>query len=220
MALKMKAPANTLLLDFGGVISESLFETTSSIEQAFALEAGALDWSGPLQNKVDALWQRMRAGELSERDYWYTRAQQLSSLVGEQLSIQDIINKSRPRIDDICRAQAVSAIEAARVGGATVAVLTNELLLFYGSDRVNDSSVVASFDHIFDASYTKIMKPDPRAYAMVVTALEVKPEQIVFVDDQLANVEGGERAGFQSIHLDLNQPNTAFDTALRLLNLN
>jgi len=208
-----------LLLDFGAVVSKSLFETTAAIEKTFKLNPATLDWSGPLPGKQDSLWQTMLAGEITEREYWYKRARQLSTMVGEPLSIQDIISRSRPRIDDICRSQAIAAMHTTKTAGATVAVLTNELLLFYGSARVNESSVLSSFDHIFDASYTKILKPDPRAYAMVTAALDVKPSQIVFVDDQIANIEGARLAGYRAIHLDLNRPQAAFDAALDSLGL-
>jgi len=205
---------DTLLLDFGAVVSKSLFETVSGIEQAFALDKGSLDWSGPLQGTPDPLWQSMRQGNISERDYWYQRAQQLSAMVGESVTIQQIIRRSRPDIDAICRPEAVAAVRLVKESGATVAILTNELLLFYGSDRINQSTTISLFDHIFDASYTKILKPDPRAYSMVIAGLDIAPEQIMFIDDQIANVDGATRAGFHALHLDLNDPASCFDTAL------
>ena len=213
-----------LLLDFGAVISKSLFETVGDIERCFALDTNSLKWSGPLKSDPlnegqDELWMRMRSGAISERQYWYTRAEELSAMTGEELRIQDIVRRSRPVIDDVCRPEALHAVEASKRAGVRVAIMTNELLLFYGEKRVLASRLLSRMDHIFDASYTNILKPNPRAYAMVVAGLGVKAEDIVFVDDQIANVDGGREAGFCSIHLDLTKPGAAFDVALAQLGI-
>ena len=78
----MSAPRG-LLLDFGSVISVSVFERHRETEAALSLRAGCLDWLGPLAPETDALWQAMQRDELSERDYWARRAAELGAAVGE-----------------------------------------------------------------------------------------------------------------------------------------
>ena len=56
-----------LILDFGGVISRTLFETHDETERALGLPAGTLTWRGPCDPPADPLWQAMQRGELSER---------------------------------------------------------------------------------------------------------------------------------------------------------
>ena len=46
-----------LILDFGGVISRTLFETHALSEAALGLAAGKLTWQGPFAPEADALWQ-------------------------------------------------------------------------------------------------------------------------------------------------------------------
>ena len=203
-----------LLLDFGAVISKSLFETVDDIERCFKLPPGTLDWHGPFRPDADALWRDMQANRISEREYWYTRARELSSRINEELTIQDIILRSRPVLDDICRPQAVSAIDTVHSAGGVVAIATNELLLFYGSERVNASAVIAKIDHIFDSSYTRILKPDARAYAGGIAGLNVNANDIVFIDDQQRNVDGAIASGITGIHLDIREPDDAFERAL------
>ena len=74
--------AQALLLDFGSVISKSLFETLEDVEATFGLEPGTLDWSGSLADHEDSLWQSMQRDEITEREYWYRRADELSQRVG------------------------------------------------------------------------------------------------------------------------------------------
>ena len=50
-----------LVLDFGGVISRTLFETHDTTERALGLPAGTLTWRGPFDPASDALWREMQA---------------------------------------------------------------------------------------------------------------------------------------------------------------
>ena len=210
--------AQVLLLDFGSVISKSLFETLEDIEATFGLEPGTLGWSGPLTGRDDALWQSMQRDEISERDYWYRRAAELSEQVGETLTIKDIIRRSRGQdANSVIRPEAVAAVQAAKAAGCTTAVFTNEMQLFYGADVIEQLDLLNHMDHLFDATTTKILKPDPRAYEMVCAGLEIPPSKIVFMDDQPRNIAGAEAVGMPSVRFDLNTPLACFNQALTLL---
>ena len=75
--------AQALVLDFGGVISRTLFETHDLTEQALGLPAGTLRWRGPFDPAADALWCDMQAGRISERNYWLQRTHEVGRLLGE-----------------------------------------------------------------------------------------------------------------------------------------
>jgi hypothetical protein len=60
--------ADALVLDFGGVISRTVFETHRENERALGLAPGTLRWMGPFDPDSDPLWRSMQAGEVSERD--------------------------------------------------------------------------------------------------------------------------------------------------------
>ena len=55
----MTAPA-ALILDFGGVLSQTLFETHAQTEAALGLPAGSLNWRGPFDPAGDPLWRAMQ----------------------------------------------------------------------------------------------------------------------------------------------------------------
>jgi putative hydrolase of the HAD superfamily len=59
---------------------------------------------------------------------------------------------------------------------------------------------------IVDATHTKVLKPDPRAYQIGLEALGTTPEQTLFVDDQIRNVRGAEAVGIPSVHFDVRRP--------------
>ena len=72
-----------LILDFGGVVTRTLFETHELTEAALGLAPGTLTWRGPFDPDSDPLWRSMQAGEISEREYWLTRTREVGALVGK-----------------------------------------------------------------------------------------------------------------------------------------
>ena len=56
-------------------------------------------------------------------------------------------------------------------------------------------------DCVVDASITHILKPDPRAYALALKALDLAANEVVFIDAQPRNVAGGQAIGIRSLHL-------------------
>jgi putative hydrolase of the HAD superfamily len=213
--------AQALVLDFGGVISRMLFETHHLTEQALGLTPGTLTWKGPFDTVSDPLWQAMQAEQLSERDYWMVRTREVGRLVGEDWdSMETFVQRARGAdVEAVIRPEAVSIIHAAKAAGKQLAILSNELDLFYGNDFRNRLPLLQLFDVIVDATHTGILKPDPRAYAAVTDALGLSPAECVFVDDQKRNSDGGERAGMQVVHFNVLEPQASFDATSRLLAL-
>jgi putative hydrolase of the HAD superfamily len=208
--------AKALILDFGGVVSRMLFETHDLTEQALGLSSGTLTWKGPFDPSTDPLWQDMQADRLSERDYWMVRTREVGRLLGEDWDRMETFAQ-RARGTDVAaviRPEAVAAVEAARAAGKRLAILSNELDLFYGADFRRHVPLLEEFDVIVDATYTGILKPDPRAYAIVTEALGLPASECVFVDDQQRNADGGARAGLQVVHFDVLHPASSFAHAL------
>ena len=63
--------------------------------------------------------------------------------------------------------------------------------------------VLRELDAVVDATHTKILKPDPRAYQLALDALGVPAREVLFVDDQFRNIAGAIRAGLQAQFFDL-----------------
>jgi putative hydrolase of the HAD superfamily len=210
-----------LVLDFGGVISRTLFETHAETEAALGLAPGTLTWRGPFDPAGDPLWQAMQADRISERDYWLARTREVGRLVGEDWTrMEQFVQRARgadPAL--VIRPEAVQAIGAARAAGCRLAVLSNELDLFYGADFRARLPLLAAFELIVDASYTGLLKPDQRAYAAVTEGLGLAPADCVFVDDQARNVAGARAAGWQVVQFDVHAPAASYRQALALLGL-
>lgn len=208
-----------LILDFGGVISRTLFETHALSEAALGLPPGILTWQGPFDPAGDSLWRSMQADEISERDYWRQRTAEVAALVRADWSeMSDFVKAARGASpDEVIRPEFLSSFAEARAAGYKTAILSNELDLFYGAEFRSKLPFIADFDVIVDATYTKILKPDARAYGEVIEKLGIAPEAGVFVDDQLRNIEGARAVGLQTVHFDVMKPADSYAEALRLL---
>ena len=213
--------AQALVLDFGGVVTRTLFETHDDTERALGLAPGTLTWRGPFDPEHDPLWCEMQAGRISERDYWMTRTREVGRLLGEDWDrMETLVRRARGAdVQAMIRPQAVHTIDAAQAAGKRLALLSNELDLFYGAALRDELPLLARFDVIVDATHTGILKPDRRAYALVTVQLGVAPAECVFVDDQWRNVEGARDAGMQAVHFDVRQPQASYDLVLQLLGL-
>ena len=211
-----------LILDFGGVVTRTLFETHDMTEKALGLTPGTLTWKGPFDPSTDPLWVSMQNREITERDYWMTRTHEVGHLVGEDWTdMQTFVQKARGAEPElVMRPEARAAILAAKEAGCRLAILSNELDLFYGVDFRKRFPLMDLFDVIVDATYTKILKPDPRAYEAVLAELGIPRETCVFVDDQLKNIEGAKAVNLPFVHFDVTNPKDSYALALSMLGVN
>lgn len=218
----MTRPAEALVLDFGGVVTRTLFETHALTERALGLAPGTLGWRGPFDPSSDPLWQSMQDDEISERDYWARRTREVGRLVGEDWdAMEHFVRRARGADPEaVIRPEAENAIRLAHARGVRLAILSNELDLFYGADFRRRLPLLELFETIVDATHTGILKPDPRSYATVLEALALPAGACIFVDDQKRNVEGAAVAGMNAIHFDVRHPAESYAQALALLGVN
>jgi putative hydrolase of the HAD superfamily len=200
----MRCP-KALLLDFGAVMSVSVFERHRETERILGLPPGSLDWQGALDPATDPLWQRMQRDEITERDYWAIRAREVGEAVGEaNWDVHRFLTRIRQAEPDaVVRPAMRRLIEAAGAAGLRLGILSNELELFYGAEFVKQMNILDAFDAVVDASITSILKPDLRSYALAVESLELSAQDILFVDDQPRNIVGAIKAGLQTQYFDL-----------------
>ncbi|MDG4673120.1 HAD-IA family hydrolase [Shinella sp. 838] len=217
----MTEAQRALILDFGGVVTRTLFETHDVTERTLGLPAGTLTWRGPFDPATDPLWVSLQTREITERDYWMTRTQEVGALLGEDWTdMKTFVQRARGADPElVLRPEARDAILKAKAAGLKLAILSNELDLFYGESFRKRFPLIDLFDVIVDATYTKILKPDPRAYEQVLAELGLARADCVFVDDQKKNIEGAVAIGLPHVHFDVTRPAESYAQALNMLGL-
>lgn len=207
-----------LVLDFGSVVSRSIFEKRFEVAIKLGLEKNAINWPGPMEPESDPLWTDMLADKLTEREYWAAMAKAVGKLVGEEWTPLDYLNAARH--DDInldIRPEIVHLVSIAKSGGAKIGVLSNELELFYGKEAMDSVHILKDVDAMVDATHTKILKPDPRAYAEILERLDIPSDKAIFLDDQPRNVKGSNDFGMKALFFDVRDPKGVCEEAWKLL---
>lgn len=210
-----------LVLDFGSVISLTMFETHAQTEKELGLKPGTLTWMGPFDPDNDPMWQDMEAGKITQRDYWLARAKEVGELVGENwTTMMDFVKRARGQDPmSIMRQEMIDLIYLAHENGRKIAILSNELDLFFGDDIRGKLPFLTAVDVIVDASYTNILKPDPKAYQLCLDELELSAKDCVFIDDQIINAEGANAVGMVGLQLDVFKPEICINDAKKFLGL-
>jgi len=200
------------IFDFGGVISKTMFETHHLTEMALGLESGTLKWLGPFDIKNDQLWASMQLGDISERDYWFIRTKEVAKLIDADWSqMSDFVKAARGADPtSIIRPEFLDILAYLKSKEIRLAILSNELDLFYGPEFRKKLQFLDKFDVICDATYTDILKPDPRAYYDCLERLNLKIEDCIFVDDQRKNINGAEDIGLSCIQFDVLNPSGSY----------
>jgi len=67
------------------------------------------------------------------------------------------------------------------------------------ADVFKEIDWVKGFTHNTWSCYLRLAKPDPAIYHHVVDALQVRPEEVLFLDDRQENVLSAEAVGLQGI---------------------
>jgi len=108
-----------LVLDFGGVISRSPFETHAETEKALGIAAGTLTWRGPFEPRADTLWQLALANEITKREYWLTRVREVGELAGETWnSMSEFLRAARSEHpEEIIRPEFLDIFRRAKTAG-------------------------------------------------------------------------------------------------------
>jgi putative hydrolase of the HAD superfamily len=213
--------ADALVLDYGGVICITFFERRPLIERALGLAPGTLGWQGPFDPDGDPLWRDMLAERISEREYWQRRAAEVGRLVGQEWTETRMLMRQgqEDSPEATTRPEALAAVKAVRDAGRRVGVLSNELDLFNGPEFRKRLPILGLVHTIIDATYTGILKPDPRAYHAIADALEVPIGRCLMVDDQPRNIEGALKAGMQAQWFDVTKPAETYACVLERLGL-
>ena len=58
-----------------------------------------------------------------------------------------------------------------------------------------------NFDGLLISGEDKLVKPDPKIYLLAIDRFNLDPQNTVFIDDKLVNINAAKKLGFKTIHL-------------------
>jgi putative hydrolase of the HAD superfamily len=92
----------------------------------------------------------------------------------------------------------MSAVDRLRSGGRIVAMLSDQTNWLEEIDK--DAELFRRFDRVFNSFRLHKSKRDASVFRDVCAALGVKPEETLFVDDNINHVKRAQGQGLNTIH--------------------
>jgi len=177
-----------IIFDFGDVFAKNIMR---SIYYETSKRTGAnFDVVISEYHKLMPLIQR---GKIMMDEFWKAYAQKLNS---DPILIEVVWNQTFEKNIEINK-NVESIIKKLKKLGYKVAVCTNTIKAF--SDIHIKNNDYAIFDFVIISCEIGMRKPDREIYEFVLKKLNVEPEECVFIDNELENVEGAKKAGMKTI---------------------
>lgn len=209
---------SALVLDFGGPVLLTIFELVAGEPGTVLHEL--LHERGPLATPEhpDPMWEDLQAGRVTERGYWDARSAEWHALGGHGSDIRAMVaHLFEPPRPGLVRDQAWALVREAKAAGIPVAILTNDMQAFHTAAWIEQMEILHEVDVIVDGSVEGYLKPHPRLYELLSERIGVAYGDMVFLDDQTANIRGAEALGIPSVRFDVTDPDASYAQVRKLL---
>jgi len=191
---------NTVIFDFGGVITTSPFEAFNRMEAIRGLPNDFVR-SVNTRNPNDNAWAKFERAECNAAEFDVLFAAEARAL-GHELDGASVI----ACLSGDIRPAMVTALDVLKSKGFALGCITNNVPSGKGAGMAGSdekaaaiSAVMERFDHIIESSKAGVRKPDPRIYAMMCAALAVQPSQCIYLDDLGINCKPAAVMGMAAI---------------------
>jgi putative hydrolase of the HAD superfamily len=202
-----------VIFDFGGVFTESPFETVARVGEELGAAPGQVEeiLFGPYHEDTDHAWHRLERGEIALEE----AVREIAAIGAEhdfELNPVEVLMRTGGGLREVL----VERVRALRGAGLATALLTNNVAEFRPHWRAL-LPVDELFDLVVDSSEVGVRKPDPAIYRLALAGMgDVAPERTLFLDDYPSNVAAAESLGIRSVLVerDLRAALAAIDALL------
>lgn len=191
---------NTVIFDFGGVITSSPFEAFNHMAADRGLPRDFVRRVNSV-NPDNNAWAKFERAECSAAEFDVLFAAEARAL-GHELDGASVIACLAGDI----RPDMVAALDQLKAQGFALGCITNNVPSGKGAGMARSeekaasvAAVMARFDHIIESSKAGVRKPDPRIYIMMCEALAVAPSQCIYLDDLGINCKPAAALGMAAI---------------------
>jgi epoxide hydrolase-like predicted phosphatase len=186
--------AKALIVDFGGVLTTSIWPAFAEFCEAEGLEPDAVKELFRGDAEALKLLRGLETGELSEAEF----EPRFAALLGLSDSEGLIVRLFAGLAPD---EEMLGAVKAAKQAGIRTGLISNSWGL-----GIYERAPVDLFDEAIISGEVGLHKPQPEIYLLACERLGVEPGDCVFVDDLRENCAGAEAVGITALlHRDASE---------------
>ena len=193
-----------VFFDFGGVIARTEFQAP---RQHLAERLG-MEYEDIVKIVFDSPSSlRASRGEISDKEHWAVVIKRLRRPASETEAIREEFFAG-----DVIDREIVDSLRSLRPR-YHVGLISNawpDLRDYITKQKIDDA-----FDHMVISAEVGVMKPEARIYQIALEQSGVSPNEAVFVDDFIENIEGCQAVGMHGIHF--RSPGQALDELRKIL---
>jgi len=177
-----------LLVDYGGVLTTSLFDSFGAFCTAEGLDPRTLVDSFRKDPDARALLIGLETGAIDEDEF----EPQLAAILGVHAPglIDRLFAGSGPE------KVMLAAVLAARQNGIRTGLISNS----WGTRRYDREQLSQLFDGIVISGDEGMRKPAPEMYTLGAERIGLSPERCVYVDDLIFNLTPARELGMATVH--------------------
>ena len=198
-----------IIWDFGGVITSSPFEAFNEFEEANSLPKDIIRTINSENPDMNA-WAQFESNSITIGQFNDLFLKEAKAK-GFDIKGRDIIKLLKGSI----RENMVSFLRELK-SDFKLGCITNNVKSSSQENTDNETEEVMSiFDHVIESSIVGIRKPNPEIYMMSCDALNVSPDQCIYLDDLGINLKPARELGMTTIKVM--QPEDAIQEVRNLL---
>ena len=198
-----------IIWDFGGVITSSPFEAFNEFEEANSLPKDIIRTINSENPDMNA-WAQFESNSITIGQFNDLFLKEAKAK-GFDIKGRDIIKLLKGSI----RENMVSFLRELK-SDFKLGCITNNVKSSSQENTDNETEEVMSiFDHVIESSIVGIRKPNPEIYMMSCDALNVSPNQCIYLDDLGINLKPARELGMATIKVI--QPEDAIQEVRNLL---
>ena len=216
---------STIVFDFGGVISSPLFVGIGAFEEvegyprgsllrllfgethyigvegravaeSVAADPDAAETEGEVEDEPD--WHLLEKGQIDIKTYFDRMVEKAPAVLGRPIDMEAYGRFWRTTAPGV-HWMVVQKMRALKRDGYRIALLTNNVKEFGDNWRAM-FPVDELCEDVIDSSHVGMRKPEREIYELTCARLGVKPDEVVFVDDNADNVAAARAFGMGAVH--------------------
>jgi len=216
---------STVIFDFGGVISSPLFVGIGAFEEAEGYPKGSLlqllfgethyigvegravaaaiaddpdaaEAAGAIEDEPD--WHLLEKGQIDVATYFGRLTERAPAILGTEIDMESYGRFWRSTAPGV-HWMVVHKIRELKGRGLRLGLLTNNVKEF-GDHWRTMFPLEELFEEVVDSSHVGMRKPERAIYELTCIRMGIEPDEAVFVDDNLDNVEAARAYGMEAVH--------------------